>query len=1052
MGRLKGMVRQSGFALEHGKGYLLGGGHPRASSHYRKWFLVLVLFIALLVFLASKAHPSPFTSVTSWSPLGLLNPLLGQPLPPRRTPPTKVTPLAALPQPVTDRQSLIAISQQMGLSRSAVLLRAQQTELAPLLGAKGADLNYLRLVQALGIERPQDLARYRGQEHRLALMAGAWARGFGFQAPTEQEVAGWIAAAQGKTSALPAVSTLLPELMPKAAPAPIRDASFAAEGDDVPLGGGGTTLSAAPTGGPLSLTPIGGPLLAAPTGGTLAGAPTATAGGPRPRTMRGTTGLVASPALIGQLAGSAVYIPAGQNSCARQFPVVKAGLYRATITLIRPRGVASLKWSVEKPQTAVQVQVPSPTVAGPLVRTTPFDTPHPPTATVTVTGWTPLITGDSQIEFINEPRAYYAYFWVAKEEVPSTGALRFALEVVTNLDKQVQTGGIDNIERLVPANGPVQGTLVIAEQPLMRPGLDKPTMLSFYNRQNPPASGPPLYLFEAAFQPNYPTHKDGTPASLDIVLSSRVGVQPVAWPDLEVLCNGEKLSPEVREYGGELRLRCPAAKVGNYNVLLSTDPVSLAKLRTTGLTYKGDYWTEMGSLERVTLNFDSQAGGLPFSYVAELRALEVSDQSEPDDDDMDDGDGEFHICSTISRLRTPSMGTTPEEQEDMIVAGTKASIVQDGWPTWGGSVYIRQLPAPDKRNVIFPRWPVAQWTENDLKQYNRIGVSLSILEEDYPTTWAQIKMLFEVLNRLGRIIISVWKGDLMGATEAFIEHVYKTATGMQFEKVSDTWDNIGYPAYVFDSQRSATFSGDPKVESVAVEPIGPGDVNVCSFQPAEGGWETAMVPGGGGHWARASLLVRKVPTYWVKSSIHLLSFTLSDNLHTDPSASGEIWVVKEPIIRVGLYDNRFLGATDYKEIGPYAWAHNPAIVSARAGEKVAVDKDQPPWQVTSDAEAYMPGACFYCEWHIFDRDPGAGASIFRFNRTFHYADFVKNAAPSAAQATDILRDLDPLTGQYKTRVRYYRQGPYYIGYFVMDDPGGYLKQLELKVYVKLFGS
>lgn len=1052
MGRLKGMVRHSGFALEHGKGYLLGGGHPRASSHYRKWFLVLVLFIVLLVFLASKAHPSPFTSVTSWSPLGLLNPLLGQPLPPRRTPPTKVTPLAALPQPVTDRQSLIALSQQMGLSRSAVLLRAQQAELAPLLGAKGADLNYLRLVQALGIERPQDLARYRGQEHRLALMAGAWARGFGFQAPTEQEVAGWIAAAQGKTSALPAVSTLLPELMPKAAPAPIRDASFAAEGDDVPLGGGGTTLSAASTSGPLSLTPIGGPLLAAPTGGTVTGAPAAAAGGPRPRTLRGAPGPVVSPTLIGTQAGPAVYIPSGQNSCARQFPVVKAGLYRATITLIRPRGVASLKWSVEKPQTAVQVQVPSPTVAGPLVRTTPFDTPHPPTATVTVTGWTPLITGGSQIEFIDEPRAYYAYFWVAKEEVPSTGALRFALEVVTNLDKQVQTGGIDTVERLVPANGPVQGTLVIAEQPLMRPGLDKPTMLSFYNRQNPPASGPPLYLFEAAFQPNYPTHKDGTPASLDIVLSSRVGVQPVAWPDLEVLCNGEKLSPEVREYGGELRLRCPAAKVGNYNVLLSTDPVSLAKLRTTGLTYKGDYWTEMGSLERVTLNFDSQAGGLPFSYVAELRALEVSDQSEPDDDDMDDGDGEFHICSTISRLRTPSMGTSPEEQEDMIVAGTKASIVQDAWPTWGGSVYIRQLPAPDKRNVIFPRWPVAQWTENDLKQYNRIGVSLSILEEDYPTTWAQIKMLFEVLNRLGRIIISVWKGDLMGATEAFVEHIYKTATGMQFEKVSDTWDNIGYPAYVFDSQRSATFSGDPKVESVAVEPIGPGDVNVCSFQPAEGGWETAMVPGGGGHWARASLLIRKVPTYWVKSSIHLLSFTLSDNLHTDPNASGEIWVVKEPIIRVGLYDNRFLGATDYKEIGPYAWAHNPVIVSARAGEKVVVDKDQPPWQVTSDAEAYMPGACFYCEWHIFDRDPGGGASIFRFNRTFHYADFVKNAAPSAAQAADILRDLDPLTGQHKTRVRYYRQGPYYIGYFVMDDPGGYLKQLELKVYVKLFGS
>jgi hypothetical protein len=38
----------------------------------------------------------------------------------------------------------------------------------------------------------------------------------------------------------------------------------------------------------------------------------------------------------------------------------------------------------------------------------------------------------------------------------------------------------------------------------------------------------------------------------------------------------------------------------------------------------------------------------------------------------------------------------------------------------------------------------------------------------------------------------------------------------------------------------------------------------------------------------------------------------------------------------------------------------------------------------------------------------------------------------------------------KTQVKYSKEGPLYVGHFKLNDPGGYLKQLEVKVYVRVW--
>jgi len=72
--------------------------------------------------------------------------------------------------------------------------------------------------------------------------------------------------------------------------------------------------------------------------------------------------------------------------------------------------------------------------------------------------------------------------------------------------------------------------------------------------------------------------------------------------------------------------------------------------------------------------------------------------------------------------------------------------------------------------------------------------------------------------------------------------------------------------------------------------------------------------------------------------------------------------------------------------------------------------------------------------------PGPDQLVGRFDYTFYHEEFRKNAG-------------NPPLGVEETNgasVKYYKDGPFYVGDFVIDDPGYYIKQVKLRVYVYIW--
>lgn len=924
------------------------------------------------------------------------------------------------------RESLRALSRELNRSPEQIVFAAQEAELQSILGARNATDDQLRLLRMMDIERPEDFLRYAGQEGWFREVAGQWARRLGMKPPSREAVGQWFRAAGGKTSRLPQVRSLLAQPLPP--PTPYREF---------------TIEEAAPTW--LARGAAGGP------GGGR--------GAMRVEAIQpvGLAGLLHVAQILGQ-----VEIKPGEKSHTHEFEAKEAGIYRAIVALERPNGTATLHWRIEGTRLEGRPGLPR----GERGAGMPIPFPR-------VTATDATVVKGSEIEIgVGTPQ--HIYFWVNGNQLPLNGKLRMQLDVIKNLGAKVKKQ--DPIEGAiiehVPEEGPIRGTITVAHLPTLEATVGQPVRVPFLNRQAPQNSGPAIVAVQTTVEAPADAGKGDRPWELAITFEGfprpKLDVAPsgakywsgdkfLLWRNVGALCDGSIVKGEVADnealgrpwWGQFVR---PAPDLGTYATLVSPlGSFTFEQLNTTGFVVPGTAHELYSGLEYAQVAFETQGGELPMSYVAELTALEVSTQSEPDDDADDDGDGEFTIDGTYVRVRTANAAQTWEESVEEIQLGQNLKHEKLHWPTWGG---IARIPTEKKaqgdRHVVYPRWAMARWTDQVWQDYDRMGVSFSVVEEDSPTGWqsfwSDVKHAMEFIVPLGQLVYSCWKLDAQGVASNAI----KLAQAPTSWAPTQYDDMMGFPAYGWSQKTLSDGLKDKPGAFVAASPVGPSEVQVASYSDVPGGWGTAVVPGANaGRTTTAWIRVRQVPTYWVKSEARLLSFTLSQDLDSGEDAPTDVAVVREPI---RYWPYAYGNPYTYKD--PGHWGGDPPVdlgsgyafgyqeFPATANQRVTVDPDKAPESVADDSPQYACSPCFYVEWNLYDQDPGTDdPHIFQFTRTFYYVDFL---------------DPEKLTrGWYavdngKTQVKYSKEGPLYVAHFKLNNPGGYLKQLEVKVYVRVW--
>jgi hypothetical protein len=933
----------------------------------------------------------------------------------------------ALVSNCSSRQNLLALSQQATLTPSEILLTVQEAEMAQVLGSsftsESADL-----LRMMNIVRPEDFASFAGREEALEASAHRWATRFGMTPPSAATLQQWMRSAEGKRSELRAASELLPEATLKRAP--YREVVL---GDAVPDKATVEKARKSEVEEDYGLTEeqLNATIMALTQQYMAAGMDAMNAQAS------------ARSQVLGQL-----NIKAGEKKLTRHFDAPSPGLYLMQIQVGRPGGRATLKWYVEKPRSSYKLQMIQPSPSQPTIApNVAVRVARRVGSPAYVSGYDSILDGAETLSAwdLSSGVSYYVYFWLDQEDLHPTFRPRIRLEVVENVTQKIVSGGIDTVKKDVPEDGPIVGSLsvqryAVATQP------QKQVELTFSDKPDYPNSRPPIHAVEMDYQPSAELHKDLTLPGLDLVLEGQTGQKA----DLQLLCNGVPVTPTSGSYiANGYRYRFTGAKTGHYTALVGrpdADP-DLNVLRTNGQVYRmlTLLWN-YPALVPVKLTFDGEGPNLPIAYVAELRKLQVGDQSEPDNDGNDTGDGEFVLRSTVTRLRTANFSKNwAQQQQDADKPKSWALI--DAWPTWGGAV-----PIPSPNNTVYPHWAVTSWTDESLeKEYNRYSITFSLAEEDYPpqSIWNDIKKMWDVLMGLKEAFIAAWTFDYVKATQILVETAVKTVAAMQTQTITNYWDIIGFPGLVFDRDLADSFRKDDTWESYTSSSRAPGDTTKATTVPSPIGYETAATDDYSGNWAKADVQIRKVPTYWGGAEARLVNFALNQDI---PDKQ-EIWVVWEPIVWYCFQGYCTDPYAEYEPLDNYYWAWLPHKFPVPPAGQVV---DTPnclfmPVNAEVGVGYNKEIAATYLEFRMYCVNPAEGfGEIFRFSRTFYTCDFVKYAAPDEASAKPLPPDL--LGMDSNTEVRFFKRGSDYVGRFKIKDPGGYLSQVELEVTFHIFGA
>ena len=911
----------------------------------------------------------------------------------------------ALLQRVSTPAGLASLSQSSGLSAEHLVLLAQATELTQVVGSQNIGRDDLSLLALMDIERPEDLAAYAGNPGALHAGLTQTAAEMGMKPPSPQQTAQWVQAASQRRSQLPAARTLLPAGAIGRAMAPRV----------IPLAGGLDDNMVA-----------------------------------KLQTATTASGITMLPMAIVVLPGM---LQPTQKFFDVEFSASQPGLYRGEVNIQdRKGGIAELNWQIDKPKVVIQMAgKPAKTVAQ---FATIFDQ-NQPSATVKATGWTPLLKGDT---FLQDGGKYYLYFWLGAANVPLTGNLRLRLMVKRNesMKYSKMKPGDPDAAYVKPEDRPkpdpiIRLTASVTRQKSLSVGFGQKLYVPVLSNDPNKTVYPVQAIETPLYTPQGPDTRERS-FKLEVTLwgkprtskphlpGKQVGSQGTIFGQIPVLRNGMLIGGKLVR-GNDLTLftHSPAGGVKNgiYTVIFNgaTTVWSAGRGMTVDRrTLKTAY--ELGADVQVALS----GGKIPQMYVAELLRMRVSDQAEPDDDDRDDGDGEFKIqCTTSLSKKTASVADwkKPPGQLPFIV-DTKTYKPQRITTWFQGSPATIQS---------FPMLPVAEWTEGKMNQFDSLAVTFTVMEDDSMTWWQQHKKALETVFGLFKSIWSAYSGDFSGALTGFVQYVKTSLNGLQFDDVDDF---MGAPAMTTAKDWGWGLMAGEDENWFSL--MGPSDLNRSILTADPGmdkqkgvkGLSRAMISaymGEVGRWAGADVRIRKVSAPWSWGHVELLGLTLNADLDGagDPADlifKGDPWLTAEL-----KKDPR---KSPLEKLSKVWWPGMP--VAAHKGKPVSITKPRRPDSYkqgdyllnAGGASQLHPIPYTHYSVSIMDQDAGSDFLAGELGFTFYHEDFYKNVGKQL------------YSKKYDYHAKYYRDGPFYVGDFIINNPGLYLSEVRMRVYVYIW--
>ncbi len=910
-----------------------------------------------------------------------------------------------------DPQSLRQLSGQTGLSEKQLLFLAHELELRGLIGAGGASPSEWALLKELGVETVDGLRRFSNKPERLQTAMTNLALRKNLPPPDPGRMKNWIAAAASKTSSVARVEAGLGR----------------------PAAGTGVELT------PLQVREFG-----------------AKAGQAKTQ-QEGFVFHIARPL------GSFTIDPR-QTEHLSEFRADEPGLYRAKVTFDRQGGAAVLGWRIDRPRVVLQggtasvTSVPSETVFGSDDR---GRTSQP-------AGYQTLIQGKQPLEQITDN---WLYFYVKPSLHPVSNTLYLRLTVLQNQGQQDAVK--DAIEQMDPkrkSDPTIRGSVQVDRvSPLKLRGFDEKVVFPV-NRDSP------LYLVRT---PLYQGARQQfqMPSSLVMVVAhdpqkfgqrfpagdnsailgtypAQGGVRPLPHvlrdesavnglqsyhEQYEVIDNQSRPVP----FRGVDVVKIDSPQDGVYSLLVGSDSrkanvPSFEQLATEGYVYSHWEADPEPSDTRVFIH----GGQVPKSvYVAELESLEVSTQSETDDDNNDKGLGEFkvNVCALLSS-RNPYEGiegfTSPQTFK------RSWSVTYPEYPDWLLPDWLYIRPSLDgQRNICFPKMPIAAFSEEDAAKSDVFTAVVNVIEDDDFEWWDLNKGLFSLLEDIAKVFINALGQNYTAAAKSFWEVVTFDEANLVADEVDDKvgfpilktggetdWGLKGGRYFVFES------SGPARLEFRDTEgyPMGAKDFN---------GWvsTTDDTP-----FARATISMRKrlAPFSWAK--VELKEFTVRPGT-SGPGENVDV-IVRKGHLQYGTLSTKYgklafqpLYGEAYSTF--YAQWTDSLNLMVQTGKPVGFPVSPPPQPAVDDL---TENPYTYIQWEFLEDLPGSDDLLGIVSFTLYHEDFYRAVV---LKENPFAEDKYGSLSQGAVLSKYSKQGPFYVGEFTLQDPGTWLQNVKLVAYV-----
>ncbi|MBU1340788.1 MAG: hypothetical protein KKE44_20055 [Proteobacteria bacterium] len=408
-------------------------------------------------------------------------------------------------------------------------------------------------------------------------------------------------------------------------------------------------------------------------------------------------------------------------------------------------------------------------------------------------------------------------------------------------------------------------------------------------------------------------------------------------------------------YNGSLLLDVIEPPLGSYSVVVTNNPidarVTSLEIFTTrgwligsGLHSGDDLRNEMVVAAR-------NSAPIKWTYVAELSKIAVSDQAEYEDDDADDGFGEFSLLTT-SILTEPMGENQIAVGPDQIVSRSMPFPMIDNEDR-PHNFCIRPLgnkgrdPVNNAGATTYPKVPIFVMDYDKLKTYDSLLLNVLMTEHDEKTFWqengAVVTAFFNFCKGVGGMV----KGGF--SPEAFAKTIYSFAS-TQLNSNTQVDDFMGNAAISVFKKDNFGLLGKNKI-IYTLE--GPADSNCfdMTYSAANDGRasvSSAAPKCSNSRQISATIKLRRIQQLDSWADIQLVNYTPVDS------------VVPEELIQQWTIDKR---RDQYLREGLLSNSHSSyqitVLKDAKAGNAVAV---RAPQQQPSASSALNKGVIRGSEW------------------------------------------------------------------------------------------